>query len=62
LTLGHANDLLGFAVLVVEVGLLITKRAKSGRDIVSDGKSLPYDTIAGLILAKPGSFPNRGNG
>jgi hypothetical protein len=54
--------LLGFAVLVVEVGLLITKRAKSGRDIVSDGKSLPYDTIAGLILAKPGRFPNRGNG
>jgi protein-S-isoprenylcysteine O-methyltransferase Ste14 len=45
--------LLGFAVIVVEVGLLITKRAKSGRDIVSDCKSLTiiWKTIAIGICA-----------
>jgi protein-S-isoprenylcysteine O-methyltransferase Ste14 len=40
LTLGHSIDVLGIAVVAVEVGLLITRRAKSGRDIVSDGRSL----------------------
>jgi protein-S-isoprenylcysteine O-methyltransferase len=40
LTPSHIIDVLGFSIVSVEVGLLITKRAKSGRDIVSDGKSL----------------------
>jgi protein-S-isoprenylcysteine O-methyltransferase Ste14 len=40
LTLSHIINVLGFSVAAVEVGLLITKQAKSGRDIVSDGKSL----------------------
>jgi len=40
LTLGHIINVLGFTVIAVEVVLLITKRAKSGRDIVSDSKSL----------------------
>lgn len=40
MTLSHIINVLAFSAGAVELGLLITKRAKSGRDIVSDRKSL----------------------
>ncbi len=40
MTLDRIITVLSITALAVEVGLLITKRAKSGRDIVSDGRSL----------------------
>jgi protein-S-isoprenylcysteine O-methyltransferase len=53
LTLGHSITVLGFSAVAVEIGLLMTKRAKSGRDIVTDGKSLGIicTTIATGICA-----------
>lgn len=40
MTIGSLIHVLGLTVVAVEVGLLITRRAKSNRDIVTDGKSL----------------------
>lgn len=40
MTIGHMINVLGLAVFATEAGLLITKRAKSNLDVVSDGRSL----------------------
>jgi len=54
LTLSHIINVLGFSVVAVEVGLLLTKRAKSGQAIVSDRRSLRLICITiglGLCVA-----------
>jgi len=40
MTIGHVVDALGMTVFIIEVALLITKRAKADQDIVADSKSL----------------------
>lgn len=40
MTIGHVVDVLGIIVFITEVALLISKRAHSGKDVVTDNNSL----------------------